>query len=142
MNEVDQILFDAEFLFLVKLLGRTITVDAPLATYRLHEESKTVGAPLRRAHAYAGFYRQLLARPEIPPALRAIEAEGRAASYRYAATLYYAGHEHARARRLVIRSFLLNPRGIDRRALFVLLKSLLPRQLRSLRPARAAVAAD
>jgi glycosyltransferase involved in cell wall biosynthesis len=126
MNEEDQILFDAELLFLIKLAGPVVTIDRPLATYRLHGESKTVSRPTRRAHAYAGFYDQLLARAKIPDELRQHEAEGRSYAYKYAGMLFYAGFDHARARRYLLRSLRLNPRGFEGPYLRVLAKAFLP----------------
>ncbi|MGH3131719.1 MAG: glycosyltransferase family 2 protein [Gaiellaceae bacterium] len=90
-------------------------IPETLATYRVHPESKSAGAPLRKARDYVR-----IADEFFPPG----EREGRASAYQAAGEYFYDALELGAARRYLLRSL---PRRPSARALSLLGKSLLPR---------------
>ena len=135
LNESSYYLFDAEFVLRVGLAGRIARIDVPLAAYRLHDESKTVARPIRRAEDYLRLYDELGAR--LPADLAPLLAEGRSQVSLWAAELFYNGGDHRRARRSLLLGLRLRPRNLSRRWLVLLAKSLVPEPLvRRLRAAR------
>ena len=117
-------LFDVEFFLKLVALGRAVHIPEPLATLRLHPESKQMSRRLTMGEDYMrladGFYRSL------PAPLRPWARAGRATLYRRAALHFQAAGESTRARRLFLRSLLLSPRGIKRKQLRQLARTLLP----------------
>lgn len=97
--------------------SRVRPIAAKLATYRVHPESKSAGAPLRKARDHVRFAEEFL-----PPA----EREGRARAYLAAGDYFYDALELADARRCLLRAL---PRARSGRGLTLLAKSLLPRPL-------------
>jgi glycosyltransferase involved in cell wall biosynthesis len=91
---------------------RVHRIEATLATYRVHPDSKSAGAPLAKARDYVRFADEVLG-----PA-------GRTSAYLAAGEYFYDALELGQARRYLARSA---PRRPSRRALGLLAKSLLPR---------------
>jgi glycosyltransferase involved in cell wall biosynthesis len=120
-------LFDLEFFLKASAHGRGLQVREPLATYRLHADSKSIGADLRKARSYAEFGDDVLARDSLPPALRAAARQGRSSAYLRAGDYFYWGLELGAARRYLLRGLALYPRNASRRWLALAAKSLLPR---------------
>jgi glycosyltransferase involved in cell wall biosynthesis len=127
--------FDSEFFLELALVGELAPVDAPLATYRFHEESYSITDPVRRADDHVSFVSELFASDVLPPELRALEADAKAYAFLWAARLYYTGGEHALARRYYLRALRLSP-ALATSRVGLLLRSLLPSGVRRL--ARAA----
>ena len=113
-------------------VGRGVHVPEVLATYRIHPEGKSTGAPARKAADAVRCAERFMTSDEVPADLRQFAREGRAALYRMAGANYYAALELGRARRAYLRAAALAPRELVlRRAA----KSFLPRSL--VRPLRA-----
>jgi glycosyltransferase involved in cell wall biosynthesis len=119
--------FDFEFFLRVGSVGKVKTIAAPLSTYRLHPDSKTVAAGAGKAADYVRFADSFLASERLPPELRAFAREGRARSYAAAGDYLYWDLQLGRARRLLWRSLAMAPRHATRRSLSLALKSLLPK---------------
>jgi glycosyltransferase involved in cell wall biosynthesis len=98
--------FDFEFALRVARHGRLVRVPDLLATYRVHPESKSIGAPARKARDYARIAERL------PPT-------GRRTAHRRAAEYFYEALEPAAARRHAVLA----------RAPGLTLKTLLPAPL-------------
>lgn len=129
--------FDFDFVIDVGLAGPVIQLDHLLATYRLHDESKSMGAPVRKAEDHLELIDRVLARPDLTPEMRRVEREARARSLLVAGEYFYEGLDLPRARRALVRATLTDPRVHGRRTAGVLLKSLLPRVVvERLRPLR------
>ncbi len=113
--------FDFEFVLNLALLapGSVRPIDATLATYRVHPESKSAGAPLAKARDYVRFADEFLAESGLPGA-----EEGRRSAYLAAGEYFYDALELRLARRYLLRG--LRPSA---RALRLLAKSFLPRAL-------------
>jgi len=111
--------FDFEFVLRLAQLapGTVRSIDATLATYRVHAESKSAGAPLAKARDYVRLADDFLAGSGLPGA----EA-GRRSAYLAAGEYFYEALELGLARRYLLRG--LRP---SRRALGLLAKSFLPR---------------
>jgi glycosyltransferase involved in cell wall biosynthesis len=128
--------WDFELVLRLGLAGHAIRIDEPVATFRIHEDSKSVGSsPSRRAEDYLRMYDRFFAQPDLPEAVRAVEPESRASVSTWAGELFYAAGEHRRARECFRRAF-----GYDRRsrAISLLLRATLPASLaQSLRALRA-----
>jgi GT2 family glycosyltransferase len=95
--------FDFEFALRLARHGRLVRIPDLLATYRVHPESKSIGAPARKARDYARIAERL------PP-------RGRRTAHRRAAEYFYEALEPAAARRHALRA----------RAPGIALKTLLP----------------
>jgi glycosyltransferase involved in cell wall biosynthesis len=91
---------------------RVRRIPETLATYRVHAESKSVGAPLAKARDYVRLADEVLAPVD------------RTSAYLAAGEYFYDALELGLARRYLARSA---PRRPSRRALGLLAKSLLPR---------------
>jgi glycosyltransferase involved in cell wall biosynthesis len=91
---------------------RVRRIPATLATYRVHPDSKSAGAPLAKARDYVRLADEVLG------------PEGRTSAYLAAGEYFYDALELGQARRYLARSA---PRRPSRRALGLLAKSLLPR---------------
>jgi glycosyltransferase involved in cell wall biosynthesis len=119
--------FDFDFVLLMALAGRAIRLEQPLATYRLHDESKSMGAPLRKAENHLQLFDGLLGRGDLPPEVRAVAREARARSNLVAGEYFYDALALGRARRALLRAVATDPRVFDRRTAPLLAKALLPR---------------
>ena len=130
MQEHRDLYFDAWFWISVALAGPVIAVHRPLATYRLHEASKTVMVSRDKALEYAHLTDDVFAAlpPESP--LRRYEREGRAHSRVWAAVLFDAAKDPRTARAYALEAARLYPRIVSRRWLWLLLRSLVPSRLR------------
>jgi glycosyltransferase involved in cell wall biosynthesis len=132
-------LFDLEFFLKASALGPARQIREPLATYRLHAESKSIGTDLRKARAYVAFGDTVLTREHLPGPLRGASRRGRSTAYLRAGDYFYWSFELGAARRYLLKGLALDPRNASRRALGLALKSLLPRDLvRRLRARRHA----
>jgi glycosyltransferase involved in cell wall biosynthesis len=118
-NEDAYYFFDFEFVLGVaaKLPGSVRPIDATLATYRVHPDSKSAGAPLAKARDYVRFADEFLAGSGLPGA-----AQGRRSAYLAAGEYFYEALELGRARRYLLRGFRPTPRAAS-----LLAKSFLPR---------------
>lgn len=128
--------FDFEFVMRIGIAGPVVRLPEPLATFRLHADSKSMGVPVRRAADYLSMYDRFFSR-ELPPEVRAVEAEGRARTLVWAGELFYAGLEHASARECYFRAMRLHP-PLSGRCLGLLARACLPAWgVRRLRAARS-----
>ena len=119
--------FDFEFALRLGAVGRVKYVPKLLAEYRLHPESKTVAAPLRRAYDFVRIADDFFAAPDFPFPEHA--RAGRASAYLEAGELAYEALAFDEARRYFARGALLARGHIPHRALSLGLRSLLPRGL-------------
>ena len=130
--------FDFEFVMRIGLAAPVVRLPDPVATFRLHADSKSMGVPVRRAGDYLEMYDRFFGR-ELPPEVRAIEAEGRSRTLIWAGELYYAGVAQREARRCFLQAMRIYPPNIGPRLLSLYAKSLLPagavRRLRAVRTA-------
>ena len=117
--------FDAELFLRLGAVGRVARIEEPLAAFRLHPESKQMSRHEQMAEDSIRFAEEFWG-GELPPALRQHARVGRAGQYRRAALALYAAGDVERARRLFLRSLLLSPRGIRRKQLGRLARTLLP----------------
>ncbi len=138
LNERGYYFFDLEFVLRLSEHGRVVRIPEALALYRLHPESKSIGAPLAKARDYVRIADEFFAGPDMPPSLRPHARAGRARAYLDAGEYFYAGLDLARARRYLVRALALRPGLAGRRSLSLLVKSLLPRWLVSRLRARGA----
>jgi glycosyltransferase involved in cell wall biosynthesis len=117
-----------DFEFVLRLPPESVhRIDATLATYRVHPESKSAGAPLAKARDYVRFADEFLAPSGLPGA-----DEGRRAAYLAAGEYFYDALELGPARRYLLRGFTPSPRAAS-----LLAKSLLPRAVVARAKARA-----
>jgi len=98
--------FDFEFVLRVAQHGALLRLPDLLATYRVHDASKSIGAPVEKARDYVRIA------PRLP-------AAGARTARRHAAEYFYEGLELREARRL----------AFEARAPLLALKTLLPRPL-------------
>jgi glycosyltransferase involved in cell wall biosynthesis len=116
-------LFDVQFFLRLVAVGRAHHLHEPLATLRLHPDSKQMSRRATMAEDYLrladGFYAT-----GLPATLRRWARTGRATLYRRAALHFQAAGETARARRLFLRSLVLSLRGIERKQLRRLARTL------------------
>jgi glycosyltransferase involved in cell wall biosynthesis len=117
-------LFDVELFLRLVAVGRGLHLEEPLATVRLHPESKQMSRRATMGADYVRLAKGLYSDP--PAALRPWARAGRATLYRRAALHFQAAGERARARRLFLRSLLLSPLGIERKQLRRLVRTLVP----------------
>jgi glycosyltransferase involved in cell wall biosynthesis len=107
LNERGYYFFDFEFAIRLGVAGRVAYIPRTLAGYRLHPESKTVGAPLRKASDYVRLADEFFAAADFPPHLRDGARAGRATAYLAAGTYSYAGGDVLAARRQLVRGIAL-----------------------------------
>jgi glycosyltransferase involved in cell wall biosynthesis len=140
MNEDGFYFFDFEFFLRLGALGPVNRVSRPFSTYRLHPESKTMGAPLGKANDYVRFADEFLASPDVPAYLRPYTARGRSSAYVLASEYIYEALEMRRARGYLVRALRIAPRNQTKRAVSLLAKTFVPRpivkRLRALRERR------
>jgi glycosyltransferase involved in cell wall biosynthesis len=129
LDERGYYFFDFEFALKLSGHGQVKYVPKLLAGYRLHAESKTVGAPLRRAQDFVRLAEGFLASPDLPPHLAPYAREGRASAYFEAGELAYEALDLATARRYFLRGAQLNRGRMPRRALALAARTALPRAL-------------
>lgn len=130
---------DFEFFLKVAMTGPVRRLDRPLATYRLHPESKSMTATTRRAEDYVRMYDAIFGRDDLPADVRAVEREARAAALVLAGEDYYAGFDFGRARACYVQALRLHPRGLTPHTASLLARTVLPARLvRALRAARGA----
>jgi glycosyltransferase involved in cell wall biosynthesis len=143
-NERAWALFDVEFNLRVGLLGDVRYLPTPLATFRLHSESKSLSRHRKMAEECLRFSDEFFAGPGLAAELRPYARAARATLYRRAALHYQADREVARARRLFLRSLLLSTRGMTRKQLRRLARTLVPEPVarRIRRPPGAAKKSD
>lgn len=119
--------WDFEFVLRLGIAGRAVRIEEPLATFRIHDESKSVGSsPARRAQDYLRMYERFFSQPDLPPAVRAVEDEAWGSVLMWAGELYYAAGDHKRARGLFRRSFSRHRRA---RAVALMARAMLPATL-------------
>jgi hypothetical protein len=118
-NEEAYYFFDFEFALTLaaKAPGSVRPIGATLATYRVHPESKSAGAPLAKARDYVRFADEFLAGSGLPGA-----GQGRRAAYLAAGEYFYEALELGPARRYLLRGIRPTPRAAS-----LLAKSFLPR---------------
>ncbi len=119
--------FDFELFVRMSALGRAKRIPKPLAAYRLHGGSKSVGAPAERARAYVEVADGLLDGSGLPEALRPYARQGRSRAYLRAGDELYWALDLPAARRCLARGLALYPLNASPRYLALAAKSLLPR---------------
>jgi glycosyltransferase involved in cell wall biosynthesis len=121
LDESAYYFFDFEFVLRLAERGaRVAPIPDRLATYRVHADSKSAGAPLAKARDYVRLADEFLAGSALPAA-----EEGRTAAYLRAGDYFYDALELGQARRYLARSLRRRPSA---RGLSLLARSLLPRR--------------
>lgn len=134
LDERGYYFFDFEFALRLSGAGHLDYVPILLARYRLHEQSKTVGEPLKRAQDFVRLAEGFLRSADLPPELAPHARAGRASAYFEASELAYEALDLRRARRYFLRGAWLARGRLRRRALAIALRSMLPeRAVRRLR---------
>jgi glycosyltransferase involved in cell wall biosynthesis len=110
-------LFDFEFVLRLALAGGKVErIPDRLATYRVHDESKSGGGSLLKARDYVRFADRFLAGSSLPAA-----EEGRTSAYLAAGDYFYDAGRYAEARRYLWRALRRRP---TRRAASLLCRAL------------------
>ena len=110
--------FDFELFLALGTVGKVRRLDGPpLSGYRLHAESKSIGAPLRKAADYVRVAEEYLPAARIPAEAKPFVHEGRARAWAGAAEYLYAGREPKQARRALLNAIRLAPHALTRRDL-------------------------
>ncbi|HEY8628271.1 MAG TPA: glycosyltransferase family 2 protein [Gaiellaceae bacterium] len=113
--------FDFEFVLTLAERGaRVASIPDRLATYRVHGESKSGGAPLAKARDYVRIADEFLAASALPCA-----DQGRTKAYLRAGEYFYEALELGEARRTLLHAARRRPTG---RGLSLLAKSFVPRR--------------
>jgi glycosyltransferase involved in cell wall biosynthesis len=121
--------WDFELVLRLGARGHAVRIDRPVATFRLHDESKSVGSSFaRRAEDYVAMYDRFFATPDLPPALRAVEQEAKAAVRFWAGQYFLQDGDRARARRSYLDGMRLHRPAIGVRRAAFLARTLLPRR--------------
>ena len=128
--------FDFELVLRLALAGDAVLLDRPLATYRLHAESKSTSGTLIKATDHQRLIDWLFAQPGLPPEVRAVQREARSRSQLTAGEYYYAAGQVAKARACYLDGIRLHPAHLDARTAGLVARTLLPGPL--LQRARAA----
>jgi len=126
-NERAWSLFDEEFFLRVASSGRVVRIHQPLATFRLHPDSKSMSRHERMAEECVRFADEFWG-GSAPEPLRRHARSGRATYYRRAALNLAAAGDRRAARRLFLRSLALSPRGMTAKQAARLSRTLLPRR--------------
>ncbi len=133
--------WDFELVLKLGIVGHATRLESPVATYRIHAESKGQGAPRRRAEDGLEMYERFFSTPDLPVELKAVEDEARAACLVWAGQLFYVDGDHARARRCYLEALRLHPRLARGRVPSFLARTLIPAKaagkLRTMRSGRA-----
>jgi glycosyltransferase involved in cell wall biosynthesis len=128
-NERSWSLFDVEFNLRTALLGPVEHLEEPLATFRLHPESKSLSRHRRMADECLRFANEFYGSPDLPAPLRPYAREGRATLFRRAALHLQADGQISHARRLFLRSLVLSRYGLTRQQARRLATTLVPATL-------------
>jgi glycosyltransferase involved in cell wall biosynthesis len=118
--------WDFEFVLRLGIAGHASRVAPPVATFRIHDESKGGSAPRRRAEDFLEMYDRFFATPDLPAEMRAVEAEGRSSCLIWAGQLFYEAGDHARARRCYLDAMRLYPGSRRGRTASFLARTLIP----------------
>ncbi|NMB87060.1 MAG: hypothetical protein GYA17_01795, partial [Chloroflexi bacterium] len=100
-----------------------------VARFRLHRDSKTLSKSYLAAQDVLTIYRRLFARPDLPPALRAVENEALSSAYLHAARGWFESDGVNEAARHLQRSVQLYPPQLLRRTFWGLFPSVLVARL-------------
>lgn len=122
--------FDFELVLRIALHGRAAHLDRALGTYRLHPESKSSAGTLIKATDHERLYAALFARTDLPPELRAVEAEARSRSSLTAGEYYDASGRRGTARRAYMEGLRRHPRHLDARVAGLVARTFLPARVR------------
>jgi hypothetical protein len=127
LNEQGYYFFDLELFLALGTVGKVRQLDGPpLSGYRLHPESKSIGAPLRKAADYVRVAEEYLPSARLPEEAKPFVREGRARALAGAAEYFYAGREYRRARLALLKAARLAPRSLTRRDFMILRRLLIP----------------
>jgi glycosyltransferase involved in cell wall biosynthesis len=118
--------WDFEFVLKLGIAGHAIRVESPVATFRIHAESKGVSAPRQRAEDCLEMYDRFFAANDLPDEMREAESEARAACLIWAGQLFYIEGDHGRARRCYLEALRLYPRSARSGAASFLARTLIP----------------
>jgi glycosyltransferase involved in cell wall biosynthesis len=125
-DESYQVWFDVLFFLNMARFGPASYVEEPLATYRIHPESKTANAVgIPHTEELMKVADEFFGGPDLPEELRPYARSTRVALFRRAAWGYYSSGDIARARRVLLRSVLLRPR-MSRTTARLLARTLTP----------------
>jgi glycosyltransferase involved in cell wall biosynthesis len=120
--------WDFELVLRLGARGHAVRIDRPVATFRLHDESKSIGSSFaRRAEDYVAMYDRFFATPDLPEELRAVEQESKAAVRFWAGQYYLLAGDRARARRSYLDAMRLHRPSVGLRRAGFLARTLLPR---------------
>lgn len=86
-------------------------LDKIWSTYRLHAESKTVAQSKKAAPELEYLYTKFFSREDIPPRLRAIEAEAMMNMYFTSGGYYLKGGDTQSSAEMAAKAFQINPKG-------------------------------
>jgi glycosyltransferase involved in cell wall biosynthesis len=133
LDESYQVLFDVLFFLNMARFGPASYVEEPLATYRIHPESKTAHATsIRHADELTKAADEFFGGPDLPEELRPHARTVRSLYLRRAAWGYYSSGDIAAARRTLLRSVPLRPR-MSRRTMRLLARTFTPEPIVRLR---------
>jgi glycosyltransferase involved in cell wall biosynthesis len=122
--------WDFEFVLRLGMIGHAVRIERPVATFRIHEDSKSVSSSFsRRAEDYLQMYDRFFGSPDLTPEVKAVEAEARAACLLRAGQLFYVDGDHRRARRCFLEALRLHPAVVSPRTASYLARTLLPPQV-------------
>jgi glycosyltransferase involved in cell wall biosynthesis len=138
LNERAWALFDSELYLRLGAVGRMVRIHETVAAFRLHPESKQLSHRERMGAECVRYADEFFGSDALPATLRPYARSARATFYRRGALAWYAAGDIPQARRLFLRSLVLSPRGMDRKQLTRLVRTLVPaRVVRDRRRARA-----
>jgi glycosyltransferase involved in cell wall biosynthesis len=137
LNERAWALFDSELYLRLGTVGRMVRIHEPVAAFRLHPESKQLSRRERMGAECVRYADEFFGSDALPAALRPYARNARATFYRRGALAWYAAGDIPQARRLFLRSLVLSPRGMDRKQLTRLVRTLVPAPVVRRRRARA-----
>jgi glycosyltransferase involved in cell wall biosynthesis len=130
LNERGYYFFDLELFLALGTVGKVRRLAGPpLSGYRLHGESKSIGAPLRKAGDYVRVAEEYLPSARIPVEARPFVREGQARAWAGAAEYLYAGREPKQARRALLKAVGLAPHALTRRDLALAARLVVPAPL-------------
>jgi glycosyltransferase involved in cell wall biosynthesis len=118
--------WDFELMLRLGMVGPAVQVERPIATFRLHENSKTMSSASLKAQDYLEMYDRLFRFGALTDEVRAVEAEARAASLLFAGQLFYLDGDHRRARRCYLEALRLHPQALSPRTASYVARALLP----------------
>lgn len=130
MDESRHWFFDYELFLRLGGVGGVRHLHEPLATYRLHPESKSVGAPHAKARDYVRVADEFFVNEFLDEAgLSALRPHARSTAYLIAAEYFHSALDTAAARRYYLKAFARHPRNATPHTLSLAFRSLLPGQL-------------